>query len=167
MPKDHEDQTHPRNIDYLGPTRARMEPAPDVPPGPRGDLARLIRQRRVERGLSQSHLASEMSRLGHQWHQTTVVKTERAEREPRYTELLALAQILRITPASLLDTGLDGQNTDLAALQQQERLLTLQADLQDRDLALLEVARKDTRERLREVRRAVTAARKTKAITDS
>lgn len=109
-----------------------------------------------------------MSRLGHQWHQTTVVKTERAEREPRYTELLALAQVLGLTPAALIEptAGVAGQSTDLTALQQQEQLLTLQADLQDRDLALLEAARKDTRERLGEVRRAITAARKSKAITD-
>ena len=139
-----------------------MEPAPELPSGLKGDLARLLRYARVERGFSQESVAQLMSSRGHQWHQTTVVKTERAEREPRYTELLDLGQILEISPEALLDpaNGATVWTNELAALEQQERLLTLRADLLDRDLASLANQRKDAGELLREVRRRIAAAHK-------
>ena len=53
-----------------------------------------IKTRRVELGMSQEQLSEEMRRLGHSWHQTTVVKTEAAGRPLRLNELTDLARIL-------------------------------------------------------------------------
>lgn len=109
-----------------------------------------------------------MTARGHGWHQTTVVKTERAEREPRYTELLALGQILRIDLGVLLRPaeGSGPPSWELQALRQEERLLALRAEVQARDLAVLQEQSKDTREQLRRVRRAIKDAEKAGGNTD-
>jgi transcriptional regulator with XRE-family HTH domain len=66
-----------------------------------------IKTRRAELGMSQEQLANEMRRLGHPWHQTTVVKTEAAGRPLRLNELTDLARILRVRASHLAATETD------------------------------------------------------------
>ena len=66
-----------------------------------------IKTRRLELGLSQEAVAEEMRRLGHSWHQTTVVKTEAAGRPLRLNELTDLARILGVRASHLAATETD------------------------------------------------------------
>jgi transcriptional regulator with XRE-family HTH domain len=66
-----------------------------------------IKNRRMELGMSQETLADEMRRLGHPWHQTTVVKTEAAGRPLRLNELTDLARILQVRASHLAATDTD------------------------------------------------------------
>jgi transcriptional regulator with XRE-family HTH domain len=61
-----------------------------------------IKDRRVELGLSQEAVAEEMRRLGHPWHQTTVVKTEAAGRPLRVNEVTDLAAVLGVSVWELM-----------------------------------------------------------------
>jgi transcriptional regulator with XRE-family HTH domain len=61
-----------------------------------------IKDRRVELGLSQGAVAEEMRRLGHPWHQTTVVKTEAAGRPLRVNEVTDLAAVLGVSVWELM-----------------------------------------------------------------
>ncbi len=141
-------------------------PLPNVPDTPEGQLARRVRSVRVERGWSQADLAAKMSQFGQAWHQTTVAKTERAEREPRYTELLALARSLDVGVDALM--GLDelsratelGLHTHLHRLEQEEQLIELRLGYVERDIAALETQRRDLRQRRTELQRELRAARK-------
>jgi transcriptional regulator with XRE-family HTH domain len=66
-----------------------------------------IKNRRTELGMSQEQLSQEMRRLGHPWHQTTVVKTEAAGRPLRLNELTDLARILGVRASHLAATETD------------------------------------------------------------
>jgi transcriptional regulator with XRE-family HTH domain len=66
-----------------------------------------IKTRRTELGMSQEQLANEMRRLGHPWHQTTVVKTEAAGRPLRLNELTDLARVLGVRASHLAATETD------------------------------------------------------------
>jgi transcriptional regulator with XRE-family HTH domain len=66
-----------------------------------------IKARRMELGMSQEQLSDEMRRLGHSWHQTTVVKTEAAGRPLRLNELTDLARILGVRASHLAATETD------------------------------------------------------------
>ncbi len=141
---------------HLGRTRARMEPVPDLPAGPRGDLARRLREARVEQGHSQAAVALLMEELGHSWHQTTVAKTERAERDPRYSELVALAEIFGLPLSSLMpDHGGRHERLDalarLQALRQQEQLLRLELALVRSEERRLDARRQELERRLMDV----------------
>jgi transcriptional regulator with XRE-family HTH domain len=57
-------------------------------------IGQRVRERREQLRLSQAHIAMKMNLKGHQWHQTTVAKTETGERPLRLTEALALAEAL-------------------------------------------------------------------------
>ena len=140
---------------------------PALPDTPTGALARRIRARRVELGWSQADLAAAMGQSGHAWHQTTVAKTERAEREPRYTEVLALAVVLDSPVPDLL--GLPGTSergvvtADLVkvqALEQEQRLVRLRLEYVQRDLDDLESQRDEMQERLRGLAGSLETARK-------
>jgi transcriptional regulator with XRE-family HTH domain len=61
-----------------------------------------IKDRRVELRLSQEAVAAEMRRLGHPWHQTTVVKTEAAGRPLRVNEVMDLAAVLGVSVWELM-----------------------------------------------------------------
>ena len=53
-----------------------------------------VKARRLQLGLTQADVAEAMQRLGHSWIQTTVAKTEAADRPLRVNELADLAQVL-------------------------------------------------------------------------
>lgn len=93
--------TQPRGLELKRVGRPLAGPLP-VPDTPEGRLSLRIRRLRTQRLLSQAQLAGRMSELGQPWHQTTVAKTERAERELRYPELLALAEVLDVPISELL-----------------------------------------------------------------
>lgn len=53
--------------------------------------------------MSQQALAEAMNELGFSWHQTTVAKTEAAERPLRLNEIAALATALSSSASQLID----------------------------------------------------------------
>ncbi len=61
-----------------------------------------IRDQRVALGLSQEDLAKAMRYIGYTWQQTTVAKTEAADRPLRVNEIVDLANVLGVAPAELL-----------------------------------------------------------------
>ena len=67
----------------------------------------MIKNRRMELGMSQEAVADGMRRLGHSWHQTTVAKTEIAGRPLRLNELTDLARILGVRASHLAATETD------------------------------------------------------------
>ena len=110
-----------------------------VPNTPEGRLASRIRLLRTQHLLSQAGLAARMAQLGQPWHQTTVAKTERADREMRYPELLALAEVFGLSVAHLVEDSGDGRLQDemeerkreLDRFLLQRRLEFVEADLAD------------------------------------
>lgn len=141
---------------------------PPLPETEEGRLAGRIRQLRVERGWSQADLAKRMSQLGPAWHQTTVAKTERAERELKYSEVRALAEALSIPLERLLDleVGGDGTNVvaelhgDLQKLEAEERVVRLRLEYVDQDIDDLTAQRKELSTRLAQLKREITVARR-------
>ena len=107
-----------------------------------------------------------MSDLGHGWHQTTVAKTERAERDPRYPELLALAEALVVPLHALLaseletDGGEESRST-IHRLEQEEQLLNARVAFLTNDIDDMEAQKKEHLQRLGVLRTEITAARKT------
>ncbi len=108
-----------------------------------------------------------MSDLDHGWHQTTVAKTERAERDPRYPELLALAEVLAVSLDELLGLALEPEDKETSEarfkihrLEQQEQLLRHQVAFLERDIEEMEAQRKEHLQRLSELKEEIAAARK-------
>jgi transcriptional regulator with XRE-family HTH domain len=67
-------------------------------------IAANIRAWRARRNFSQAQVADEMRELGFDvWRRQTAARTEQGERRATAGELVALAQVLGCTPASLLD----------------------------------------------------------------
>lgn len=64
---------------------------------------RRIAAHRQRRGLSQKTLAERMTDRGFSWLQTTAAKTEAAQRPLRVNELVAIAEILDVDTADMLD----------------------------------------------------------------
>jgi len=63
----------------------------------------LVRHHRIARGYSQQVVADSMVKLGFSWRQTTVAKTEAAERPIRVNELTALARVLDLQAHQLVE----------------------------------------------------------------
>lgn len=138
---------------------------PTLPDTAEGRLAGRVRQIRVERGWSQAELAKRMSDLVPGWHQTTVAKTERAERDLRYPELLALAEALAIPLQALLDpTSVSDPDEEsrltIHRLEQEQQLLTLRVAFLDNDIDDMETQRKAHLQHLSELKKKITAARR-------
>ncbi len=70
---------------------------------PEQQTGELVRHHRIAHGLSQQELAAAMTSLGLSWHQTTVAKTEAAERPIRVNELVALARVLDVPASTLVE----------------------------------------------------------------
>jgi transcriptional regulator with XRE-family HTH domain len=66
-----------------------------------------IKMLRAQRGLTQAELAEAMQGLGYSWIQTTVAKTEAADRPLRLNEVADLAQVLRVRLPELVSTDTD------------------------------------------------------------
>ncbi len=141
---------------------------PLLPNTAEGRLAARVRQYRVElHGWSQAELAARMSDLDHGWHQTTVAKTERAERDPRYQELLALAEVLAVSLDDLLGLAVEPEDEETSEarfkihrLEQEEQLRRHQVAFLERDIEDLEAQRKEHLQRLSELKKEIAAARK-------
>lgn len=112
----------PRRLpEARGASRRFTALAEGLPDTPEGDVARKVRQLRVDRGWSQAMLAERMTASGMEWHQTTVAKAESAERALRYNEIVVLADALGVMVEDLL-----GLETPVASL----RVLDLKARLE-------------------------------------
>jgi transcriptional regulator with XRE-family HTH domain len=61
-----------------------------------------VKERRSELGITQVELAEAMQAFGHSWIQTTVTKTEAADRPLRVNELTDLARVLDVSVADLV-----------------------------------------------------------------
>jgi transcriptional regulator with XRE-family HTH domain len=121
-----------------------------------------IREIRIARHLTQAALANAMKALGYNWLQTTVAKTEAAERPLRLNEATDLAGVLGVETSYLLTpplTGLAAASQDLRELLQLEEMAeqldaevdVLQQEL-TRKLEMLQGRREqagEARERLR------------------
>lgn len=68
--------------------------------------------------MSQHAVAEAMKAFGHSWRQTTVAKTEAAERPLRVNEVEALAHVVGVTVADLLGVDPNPNQEFSAALRQ-------------------------------------------------
>lgn len=84
------------------PRRAQRAPKPGSR-FPSQVVAENMRQLRALRRMSQSHVADQMTRLGHNWAQKTVSAAETGERHLNVDELVSLALVLETSVPSLLD----------------------------------------------------------------
>lgn len=66
-------------------------------------VAGRIRRRRTGLDISQRTLADRMRHHGHNWHHTTVQRTEAGKRPLRLGELASIADALRTTVTALVD----------------------------------------------------------------
>jgi transcriptional regulator with XRE-family HTH domain len=119
-----------------------------------------IKDRRVELGLSQGAVAEEMRRLGHPWHQTTVVKTEAAGRPLRVNEVMDLAAVLGVTVWELMGPPqypfpalrqLIRAEEDVARLQRQLDEQRMEVDLTVQNLQHAQMLVTDARKQLVEM----------------
>jgi transcriptional regulator with XRE-family HTH domain len=100
-------------------------------------LGRRMRMARVNLGLSQQAVADAMMGRGFSWRQTTVAKTEAADRPALFTEVVALSSILKRELSYFLSgrTALDEVKEEL---QQQTNDLKHQMDHAKSQLAYIE-----------------------------
>lgn len=70
-------------------------------------VGRRVKALRAARGWSQQELATRMADAGQSWRQTTVAKTEAADRPIRVNEAAALAGVFGITVSDLLTIPVD------------------------------------------------------------
>ncbi|MEV7976241.1 helix-turn-helix transcriptional regulator [Streptomyces sp. NPDC086519] len=82
-------------------------------------VGRRIKALRGIRGWSQQQLASRMSVAGFSWGQTTVTKTENAERPLRVNEAVQLAHVFGVSVGDLLASPADGHQPALVAAARQ------------------------------------------------
>lgn len=62
-----------------------------------------VRDERKLRGLRQDDFADRLAAVGHPMHQTTISKIESGTRPTTIEELVAIAAVLKVRPASLVD----------------------------------------------------------------
>jgi transcriptional regulator with XRE-family HTH domain len=102
---------------------------------PEEQVGASVKVLRAQRGLTQADVAEAMQGLGHSWIQTTVAKTEAADRPLRLNEVADLAKILGVRVPQLVSTRTDW---DLQVIQGQlERwgvhAMRLQAEIDELD----------------------------------
>ena len=78
-------------------------------------LGRRVQEFRVGRGWSQERLAEEMTAAGFPWNQQTTTRTETARRPIRVNEVAALARILGVPIAALVDPGVSADTAQRLA----------------------------------------------------
>lgn len=94
---------------------------------PEGLAGEQLKRLRIARGWSQEEVARRMSAFGVDWHQTTVGRTETAQRPLRLNEAFALAALFgvglvgltappRVDPSALSDEELVAKDAELVEL---------------------------------------------------
>jgi transcriptional regulator with XRE-family HTH domain len=115
-----------------------------------------VKERRSELGITQVELAEAMQALGHSWIQTTVAKTEAADRPLRVNELTDLAHVLDVSVADLVTPESDLERSSLAwSLEIREHIasrLEREAAALTEQLAQKNSALEGARQRVRETR---------------
>jgi transcriptional regulator with XRE-family HTH domain len=112
-----------------------------------------VRDRRLSLGLSQEAVANAMRVLGFNWLQTTVAKTEAADRPLRVNEVGALARVLDLTISDLLAFAAAPEEVSAATSQLQNALDGIErcrrgiAEL-ERDIQHYELLRREAERRL-------------------
>ncbi|MFI5803001.1 helix-turn-helix domain-containing protein [Streptomyces sp. NPDC051561] len=114
-------------------------------------VGRRVKSLRVTRGWSQQELATRMATKGYQWRQTTVAKTEAADRPIRVNEVQGLASIFGVTVSDLMTVPIDDFEMATATIRLNElrglldasnqRVLELQRTRQHIDRELEEASR--------------------------
>lgn len=102
---------------------------------PEASAGYAVRMLRTARGMSQQQVADAMAEHGHRgWRQTTVAKTEAAQRPLRVNELVSLAAILDVRLEKLVAPS---WYRDMAVTEVRERLTDLRAHMAklDEDIA--------------------------------
>jgi transcriptional regulator with XRE-family HTH domain len=74
---------------------------------PEEQVGAQVKALRAKLGLTQAELADAMQGLGHSWMQTTVAKTEAADRPLRLNEVADLAKILGVRVPHLVSSRTD------------------------------------------------------------
>ncbi len=163
---------HPVRNPYRRPVklaRVGRPIAPAMPPLPdtdEGRLAARIREMRKERGLSQAELAERVTTAGVQpaWHQTTAAKVERALRDLRYPELLAVAEALEVELLDLLalrpTDAVTTAVSEVQRLEQERRLVQERLDFVTEDLQDLQQQERGLKARLTELTAELAKARR-------
>jgi len=155
------------------------------------EIARAIRELREERGWSQEQLGAEMASLGFRWSRMTVTEVEgRRQRSVSVEEMLGLAHVfdvglrrllranlrfrtrernaISVTPDwtidradvdSLIDTG---QRSDVKDLNRRLKILQVEAEGLEEEVALVTRMAKDKKREVEQVRRELDAASKRK-----
>lgn len=108
-------------------------------------LGRELRALREKLGWSQERVAQEMIQRGFPWRQSMAAKTEAAQRPVRVNELVALADIFKVSPMYLLANASDQERgamfTELVATtsriyRAQDQIAELQRHLAEAELEL-------------------------------
>jgi transcriptional regulator with XRE-family HTH domain len=115
-----------------------------------------IKAMRAQLGLTQVELAEAMQRLGHSWIQTTVAKTEAADRPLRVNEVADLARILGTGLPDLVsghsDWNRKGINLMLSHFQGHAARLRMDIDELNHQLAAKTQAYEEAQERVRQLK---------------
>lgn len=88
-------------------------------------IARNVKARRDEAGISQDQFAARLQEKGLEWGRNSVAWLETGKREPTVTEFLFLAAALGVRPAELLKAEGHGIPGGLSALHGSEPMVSL------------------------------------------
>src|ERR1019366_2576601 len=80
-----------------------VKPMTDGQPTPEEYVGASIRRLRQAHGWSQEQLAKSMTNAGFKWIQSTVAKTEAAERPIRIGEMIGLARLFEVPAHELFE----------------------------------------------------------------
>jgi transcriptional regulator with XRE-family HTH domain len=110
---------------------------------------------RAKLGLTQVGLAEAMQGLGHSWIQTTVAKTEAADRPLRVNEVADLAKILGVRVPHLVSSRTDWEleAINITLSHAMSHALRLKAEIEElnRQVAAKTAAYEEARKRVREL----------------
>jgi transcriptional regulator with XRE-family HTH domain len=125
-------------------------------------FGRRVRALRLAHGLTQGELADYMTAAGHQMHQTTIAKLESASRPTNVGEIRAIASILGVPLAALLDytaeqTELAGLTARLAAITAEQLQLEQRLAKLNTEFASTEAQRRELLQRIEDEREAESA----------
>lgn len=122
--RDNRQSTEPNGVE-LPPPEISLDYVPEL-------FAARLRAARQSAGMSQEALAKAMRERGMNWRQTTVAKTEKADRPVLFVEAITLSRIFGrgveefFTPMSALDELVDGLRAEVATLGHEFSVLEFQ-----------------------------------------